>query len=212
LRLLPAATMDNFLLNKWNGYNFGKTFAEIANGDDMYTNDPYFFLDRELDYTNRKEWLEAKRNGLIRHVKPYRKKWLDYVVGKEFNTLQEWVTDCGGTLDDVRYGVNRVHQTNWRGQPLQAKLVCLSHFLRQIGYEEARHINVPVGKVVSCRIENPDGSTVIGSTINKWAMPIHTDRQYIHDIIRFPMTKGKDEYYYCPSEMPKGTKVVFSYD
>ena len=33
--------------------------------------------------------------------------FLDYIVKKEFNTLEDWVADCGATMNDIMYGFNK---------------------------------------------------------------------------------------------------------
>jgi len=106
--------MNQFLLNKWNDVDFGAKFYQIAGTADRHENNAYFFLSRELTITNHDEYLEAKHEGFIRHCKPYCGRWLDYVVQKEFKTLEAWVNDCGAVLSDVLYGTNRVHQYIWR--------------------------------------------------------------------------------------------------
>jgi hypothetical protein len=54
----------------------------------------YFFLKRELD-------MEP-----IRHMKIVHNGYFDYIAKKHFDTIEEWVADCGGQLDDVLYGRN----------------------------------------------------------------------------------------------------------
>jgi len=68
----------------------------------------YFFMKQELIMT-----LETLRErGMFRHCTFYNKNngdevYFDYIVKKEFKTLYEWITDCGSTINDVLYGVNR---------------------------------------------------------------------------------------------------------
>jgi len=54
----------------------------------------YFFLKRELA-------MEP-----IRHMKVVHNGYFDYIAKKHFNTIEEWVADCGGELSDVLYGRN----------------------------------------------------------------------------------------------------------
>uniref|UniRef100_A0A6C0F4E4 Uncharacterized protein n=1 Tax=viral metagenome TaxID=1070528 RepID=A0A6C0F4E4_9ZZZZ len=63
-----------------------------------------FFLHRELVHTKE----SAKRLGIYRHCKPYKGHFLDYIVGKEFATLEDWVEECGyASMDDVMFGFNK---------------------------------------------------------------------------------------------------------
>ena len=64
---------------------------------------PIFFLDRELvgsiDY--------IKHNSLHRHVKVYKGHFLDYIARKEYATLEDWVFDCGSSMNRVRFGFQK---------------------------------------------------------------------------------------------------------
>lgn len=64
---------------------------------------PSFFLDRELigsiDY--------IKHNKLHRHVKVYKGHFLDYVSRKEYATLEDWVADCGSSMNNIRFGFQK---------------------------------------------------------------------------------------------------------
>lgn len=63
-----------------------------------------FFLHRELAHNKE----SARRHGVYRHCKPYKGHFLDYTVGKEFTTLEDWVADCGhASMDDVMFGFSK---------------------------------------------------------------------------------------------------------
>jgi len=63
-----------------------------------------FFLRRELTHTKE----SAKELGIYRHCKPYKGRFLDYIVGKEFATLEDWVADCRyASMDDVMFGFSK---------------------------------------------------------------------------------------------------------
>jgi hypothetical protein len=64
-----------------------------------------FFLRRELTHTKE----SAKQLGIYRHCKPYKGRFLDYIVRKEFATLEDWVLDCPGpaSMDDVMFGFSK---------------------------------------------------------------------------------------------------------
>lgn len=65
--------------------------------------DMCFFLERELSYTKQ----GAIQSGVYRHLKPYRGRFLDYIAKKEFATLEDWVTDCGSSMDKIMFGFSR---------------------------------------------------------------------------------------------------------
>jgi len=219
--------MDNFLQNNWNGYNFGRSLNDIANyngRDGWYTNDPYFFLERELAYKNKTQWQTAKNHGLIRHVKPYNGKWLDYVVHKEFNTLAEWVADCGDSLKNILYGVNRVHHTNYNTQqPQQPKFICLGQLLQALGHVENSitndtftHIINSLGatKAVSakgqlCLVKRPDGTIVIARVMDKRFDALDLDDSEPNIVVSVPMNNGTSRDYARLSDVPTGTEIYF---
>jgi hypothetical protein len=63
-----------------------------------------FFLQRELMHTQ----MSAKQLGMYRHCKPYKGHFLDYIVRREFATLEDWVADCGhASMDDVMFGFSK---------------------------------------------------------------------------------------------------------
>lgn len=141
--------INQTLLNSWNGYSFGLTLNQLAGNREWYIFEPsYFFLRKELSVTAQ-TWNDAKRRGEIRHCKIYRGKFLDYVVRKEFATLQDWVKDAGGRMEDVLYGENRVREMEWqlidnqhRHVPKTAKYVELSVLLKHLGYEPPK-VEIP---------------------------------------------------------------------
>jgi hypothetical protein len=65
--------------------------------------DMCFFLERELSLTKK----QAIEFGVYRHLKPYRGRFLDYIAKKEYATLEDWVTDCGSSMDKVMFGFSR---------------------------------------------------------------------------------------------------------
>jgi hypothetical protein len=64
---------------------------------------PSFFLRREHLYS----YTSAKENGVYRHCKPYKGHFLDYIVQKEFATLEEWVADAGDDMSQVLFGYQK---------------------------------------------------------------------------------------------------------
>lgn len=125
------------------------TYPGQIEGDPIaMVNNPYFFLRKELAITHD-TWAAAKQRGDIRHCKVYNGKFLDYVVNKQFDTFNDWLVDAGGKLDEVLYGVNRVHKFVWvRDEHNRVtrvsqtpKYVELSVLLRYLGYNEPPAVN-----------------------------------------------------------------------
>lgn len=184
--------MDAILISNLDGSS--QTFSNIAGYSkiDWTTNDAYLFLRRELSITNFQDYEKAYRSGKIRHCKPYRGRWLDYTAKKEFNILEDWVADAGDTIENVLYGVNRIHKRNFE-ESYKAKhfvgetpkYVTLSHVLKYYGYVESPkaaivkvfdsfddiakklEINdVPV-RGRSCLVKNPNGTIVIARIVDQ---------------------------------------------
>lgn len=82
----------------------GVDIAKI-NGDQplSYKTAPCFFLERELGRTAR----DLYATNQYRHCKVYGGCFLDYIAKKEFKTLEDWVADCGSTMDQVLFGYNK---------------------------------------------------------------------------------------------------------
>lgn len=144
---MQSKMLNSTLIDNWNAsrnkYDVDLTIYETYAVSEMYVNGHYFFLKRELEVT-KDGWAEAKWNGLIRHCKIYKGKFLDYVVHKEFNTIEEWVRDAGGQLKDVLYGENRVNKQYFKYDsktgrampvPYVAKYVYLTDLLNVLGYD-----------------------------------------------------------------------------
>ena len=69
---------------------------------------PSFFLWRELAYSQA----AAKKHGVYRHCKPYKGHFLDYIVRKEYATLEDWVADCGSDMNQIRFGYQKFDAAN----------------------------------------------------------------------------------------------------
>jgi hypothetical protein len=157
MKKMESTMMNSILLKNWKPTygDFGITLAALTNSDNNWTlHDPYFFLKRELDITSV-DWRAAKVAGKIRHCKIYRGRFLDYVAHKEFNTLEEWAKDAGGTLDDIMYGVNRIHKYSWNhdmttrewiSSPQRPKYVELNVLLKALGYVPPPRVEIPATK------------------------------------------------------------------
>jgi hypothetical protein len=121
--------MDSIILSRSRKYGRNiladSDFANLVNlpedlkvpTPDCTYHPPYFFFASELSvpavpYPRNEEniatYAELKKTQ-IRHCIPNRKNYVDYVAGKEYNTLEEWAVDNGKTLSDILYGINYVH-------------------------------------------------------------------------------------------------------
>ena len=119
---------------------------------DPSTYDPYLFLKREIGVTAT-EWKDAKKNGIIRHCKVIRGgKFYDYIVRKEFASIQDWLQDAGAKLEDILYGTNRIHKTfaAWNEQTGRTEwqvgkpyYMTLMEALTPLGYKEPPMVEIP---------------------------------------------------------------------
>lgn len=141
--------INKILKDNWNGSTFGIKLDKLLGYTTMYEGyDPYFFLRKELTVTHD-TWHAAKERGDIRHCKIYRGRFLDYVVRKEFDSFEDWMKDAGArSLDDIAYGVNRVHKIRFNHQtrvqePGHAHWVPVQTLLTRLGYIEPPHVEIP---------------------------------------------------------------------
>lgn len=143
---MQSTMINSTLKSKWNEHksSFDADLSDVDTyGYSTYNSNNYLFLKRELEVT-ADNWQDAKKNGMIRHAKMYKGKFLDYVVRKQFDTIEEWVKDAGGKMEDVLYGENRVqNRESWKWDyasrthkrvPYAAKYVKLSTLLEKMGY------------------------------------------------------------------------------
>lgn len=74
---------------------------------------PYFFCSQEPVADKWKEWDLLRNEGQIRHCVPYMNQFFDYIVYKEFSTLEAWFEDCRSAFaipaetkmeDSIQYG------------------------------------------------------------------------------------------------------------
>jgi hypothetical protein len=233
-----AINMDQFIINNLD--NSSRAFSQIAGYPTTRydTYDAYFFLRKELDeVVDEATFRVAQRKHKVRHCKVYNGHWLDYTVRKEFNTLAEWAADAGGTLDDVLYGVNRVHKKDYiaslnsgRSVPQTAKYVTLQHLLNYYGYVAPLSVEIPeynafdrFGDILKeleltngpvppqgqkCLVQKPDSTIVIGRVIDQKYYEL--DDTDSHICIGVPQDNPYDiKSYTRLSEMPEGTKVFF---
>ena len=184
---------------------------------DYDTRDAYLFLRKELEVTNVEKYRKAASEGKIRHCKPYRGRWLDYTVKKEFKTLEDWVADAGDTMENVLYGVNRVHKG------LTARYVTLKWFLEYNGYVEDEVLDsfsdimknleitdLPVHGV-KCIVKKPNDVMVVARMIDEK----YYDLEDISSNVCLSVpheTQYEVKVYYCLSEMPAGTTVYIRAD
>jgi len=228
--------MDAILITNLDGSN-SQTFSDIAGyaKRDWTTHDAYFFLRSELNIHNMEDYQKAYRSGKIRHCKPYRGHWIDYTAKKEFHTLEEWVADAGDTMENVLYGVNRIHKRNFEesyktntfvGQT--PKYVTLSHVLRYYGYVEPPKAEIPVAKELDsfadilkefealngplppqgrkCLVYKPDNTIVIARIVDQKYYELEDTNSDIRLVV--PQESLYDVKAYSRfSELPEGTDV-----
>lgn len=117
LMLTTAVTMannsiNNFLLKKWSEFDHGIPLNRVMDEVRGHVYRPSFFLRTELYFTTPKEWRNAMNRGFVHHCKPHNGKWYDYMSNRHYDTIEDWVSSCGSTLDDVLFGVNRIYSNH----------------------------------------------------------------------------------------------------
>jgi hypothetical protein len=107
-----ALTMENIIFNAAKKNPNQLVRMQISDNQKYY----FFFRD-ELNIApivsgnvqqDLRNFRELKRTTL-RHAIPNKGKFYDYIVDRHYNTLQEWATANGKTIDDIVYGVNHIH-------------------------------------------------------------------------------------------------------
>jgi hypothetical protein len=90
-------------------YTFSYTDRKIV----YCIRNPYFFCSQEPTANKWKEWDLLRNEGQIRHCVPYKNGFFDYIIRKEFPSLESWFEDCRPALgipadavmrDSVQYG------------------------------------------------------------------------------------------------------------
>lgn len=151
--------MKNSLIKK-NWFMLGHSMVWFDEAYRFGTANPYLFLKRELTLIPE-NWQVGKENGTIRHCKVLRNgKFFDYIVKREFNTLEEWLADAKDTMDNVMYGVNRVHTQEyvrtadgkWIDQRGTPRYVPLKDVLAKLGYVEPPKVEIPAVAVATRRL------------------------------------------------------------
>jgi len=224
VELYIRITMNEILLTNWDSryMSLWRVMEHLRMPIDVtnviYTTNEYFFLERELTITNKEEFQLAKEDNMIRHCKEYRGLWYDYVTNTEFRTLQEWVDDCGAKLEDVLYGVNRVHKNQ------APQYVRLSQVLDYLGYvpepatdtfrqilekiEAVNGINIPP-QGNKCLIQRPDGTIVIGRVIDQKYYSMDEESSICVVVPNQNNPHLPPSEYERLSDLPEGMKVYF---
>lgn len=225
--------MDSILISNLD--DSSNTFSNIAGyaKTDFLTHDAYFFLRRELEVTDIIKYRKAWSEGKIRHCKVYNGRWFDYTVRKEFKTLEEWVKDAGGTMEEILYGVNRVHKEDWQktreagvhvGQAPQ--YVTLGRVLEFYGYvkplkntvvdsfsdimKKLNMTNLPVHGI-QCIVKKPNNIMVVGRMIDEKYYELEDRPSNV--CLSVPReTQYEVKIYYRLSEMPAGSTVYIRAD
>jgi hypothetical protein len=227
-----STNMDSLLNANLDGS--AASFSMIAGykTPDPTTHDAYFFLRRELEVTDIKKYYKAWDEKKIRHCKPYRGHWLDYTARKEFTTLEEWVKDAGDTMENVLYGVNRVHKQDahasfmagkFVGKPEAPKYVTLEKVLEYYGYvappvvdsftDIAIELNMKItqegGK---CLVKKSDGVIVVGKIIDIRYSIYSSKPTQVCILVPKTTNSGPCIAYESMSDLPRGTTIYFRTD
>jgi hypothetical protein len=225
--------MDAILISNLDGSS--QTFSNIAGyaKRDWTTHDAYFFLRWELEVDTYPKYINAYSEGKIRHCKPYRGHWLDYIVRKEFDTLEEWVKDTGDTMENVLYGVNRVHKQDayasqmagkFVGKPEAPKYVTLKKVLEYYGYvkptplaDSFTDIAIELKMTImqeggKCLVKKPDGVIVIGKIIDIGYSIYNSKPNHVYILIPTITNNGHRITYERMSQLPHGTSIYFRTD
>lgn len=223
--------MDAILISNLDGSSL--TFSNIAGyaKRDWTTHDAYFFLRRELEVDNYEKYCKAWNEKKIRHCKPYRGHWLDYTARKEFNTLEEWVADAGDTMENVLYGVNRVHKQDAQaslmagkfvGKPEAPKYVTLKKVLEYYGYvaplaDSFTDIAIELKMTITqeggkCLVKKPNNVIVIGKIIDIGYSIYSSKPNQVYIIVPQTTNNGHSIAYERMSQLPYGTSIYFRTD
>lgn len=105
-----------------------------------FASNPYFFLDRELNtiVNTPNEYYHLKNHGQIRHCKILNNGMLyDYIVDRTFHSFEEWLADIGPsyTLQNIRYGVNRLSFTNTNKHYFEHKSISFDELMQRLQIE-----------------------------------------------------------------------------
>ena len=110
--------IDYILMNANDDNLFNTTGIHRSNGNliyldisnmDQVVRKPYFFMMHELhEGIEESNYKDMMKEGKVRHmILSYTGGYYDYIVNKHFDSIFEWVEDCGGTIKDVCFGQNR---------------------------------------------------------------------------------------------------------
>ena len=92
-------------------------------------NKPYFFLKQEIEagFTPKNARRLAK-DGWLRHLTlTYDGRYYDYIVHQYFDSIFDWVEDCGSDIKDVVFGQNHTYKP--KGQLIYVELLELLWYI-----------------------------------------------------------------------------------
>lgn len=190
----------NYLLSNWdhNKGGFSIPLQALVNHPDetgqIYER-PSFFFKWELENILSKKdyWMARRRNDIRRATFKNGKVW-DYIVNKEFETLDAWAYDCGFYADEICYGTNRVYKDC---PPVYVTVNELMDAIQrdQFGFLLAMEIGERGKK---CLAMYPDGLIVEGT--------VYDDSHISRGAYGICVTFG-GEFYYAKSRLPRGVRV-----
>ena len=82
----------------------------LVNEDSEDSHDKYFFFkqEQEVQTTSTREEYNSLKSQ-IHHLIPNKKGYYDYVAKKGYDSLVQWATENGKTMDDIMYGRNDIY-------------------------------------------------------------------------------------------------------
>lgn len=105
----------------------------------------YFFFDSELEIlstSDRKIYSRLKETQL-RHCIPYKGKFFDYIVKKEYATLEEWAADNGKDVGNIYYGRADIHFRT--SNPAHTEWWRKKEFIHYVTFSQLMYFLMPKG-------------------------------------------------------------------
>jgi len=106
-----------------------------------YGDNPYFFLDRELNMivNTPEEYMDLKKKRQICHAKILHSGVLyDYIANKSYDSFHAWLSDIGPSLSlsNIRFGVNRLSFTYTNKPCFDHKSISFDELMQRLHVEK----------------------------------------------------------------------------
>lgn len=124
--------MDSILITNWKTQtnDFGYSLQQLLCDPliDDYTHNPYLYFSWELEnICTRREYWKAYGRKQIRRCVIRNGKFYDFMVKRDFNSLEEWATDSNHDVSSIVYGTYHMR----RGyKAVYVKLKTLINFIK----------------------------------------------------------------------------------